>query len=147
MKRHGNLFEQTFIREALFDAYVEARRGKRLRKACFWFDIRAGAVLDWLHRRLHDGSYEVRGYKRFLVHEPKTREICAPWFGGIVVQHAAGYTIPCDIAVSHWDEGGRRLVMGIFRDASERVRAEEALRRVAAMKARGEGYGVRTLQG
>ena len=88
MKRHGNLFEQTFTREALFDAYVEARRGKRLRKACFWFDIRAGAVLDWLHRRLHDGSYEIRGYKRFLVHEPKTREICAPWFGDIVVQHA-----------------------------------------------------------
>jgi hypothetical protein len=88
MKRLGNLFEQTFTREALYDAYIEARRGKRLRKACFWFDVRAGAVLDWLHRRLHDGSYEVRGYKRFMVYAPKPREICAPWFGDIVVQHA-----------------------------------------------------------
>lgn len=88
MKRHGNLFEQAFTREALYNAYLEARRGKRLRRACFWFDVRAGAVLDYLHRRVHDGTYVTRGYKRFMVYEPKPREICAPWFGDIVVQHA-----------------------------------------------------------
>jgi retron-type reverse transcriptase len=88
MKRYGNLFERAFTREALYNAYLVARRGKRMRRACLWFDTRAGAVLDDLHRRIHDGTYAIRGYKRFLVHEPKTREICAPWFGDIVVQHA-----------------------------------------------------------
>ncbi len=93
MKRHGNLFEAAFTRDALFDAYIEARRGKRLRKACYWFDIRAGAVLDWLHWHLHNGSYAPRGYHRFMVYEPKPREICAPWFGDIVVQHAIYHVI------------------------------------------------------
>jgi len=88
MKREGQLFEQCFTREALYNAYLEARRGKRLRRHCYWFDKRAGAVLDWLYRRIHDGSYTVRGYHRFMVYEPKEREICAPWFGDIVVQHA-----------------------------------------------------------
>lgn len=93
MKRHGNLFEAAFTRDALFDAYIEARRGKRLRKACYWFDIRAGAVLDWLHWHLHNGSYAPRGYHRFMVYEPKPREICAPWFGDIMVQHAIYHVI------------------------------------------------------
>lgn len=93
MKRHGNLFEQCFTREALYNAYIEARRGKRLRRQCYWFDTRAGAVLDWLYRRIHDGSYAVRGYHRFTVYEPKAREICAPWFGDIVVQHAIYHVI------------------------------------------------------
>jgi len=88
MKRHGNLFDSVFTHDAIFAAYVQARKGKRLRRSCFWFDTRAGAVIDALHQRLHEGSYTVRGYRRFMVYEPKPREICAPWFGDIVVQHA-----------------------------------------------------------
>jgi retron-type reverse transcriptase len=88
MKRYGNLFAQCFTRTALYDAYLVARNGKRARRQCFLFDTRAGAALDGLHERLHAGTYAPRPYHRFLVHEPKTREICAPWFGDIVVQHA-----------------------------------------------------------
>lgn len=88
MKRHGNLFDQAFSADNLYAAYLDARQGKRMRRACFWFDTRAGAVLDWLRRRLYEGNYAPRGYKRFMVYEPKPREISAPWFGDIVVQHA-----------------------------------------------------------
>lgn len=88
MKRQGNLFDECFTRDSLYKGYIEARRGKRMRRQCYRFDTRAGAVLDWLHRRIHDGSYRARDYHRFIVHEPKKREICAPWFGDIVVQHA-----------------------------------------------------------
>jgi len=88
LKRYGNLFESVFTHDALFAAYVQARRGKRLHRACFWFDVRAGAVIDGLHQRLHDGSYAVRNYRRFMVYTPKPREISAPWFGDSVVQHA-----------------------------------------------------------
>ncbi|MDR1710026.1 MAG: RNA-directed DNA polymerase [Candidatus Accumulibacter sp.] len=88
MKRHGNLFEQTFSREALFDAYLKARRGKRSRRSCFWFDTHAGAAIEALHRRIHDGTYAPREYRTFVVRTPKMREIRAPWFDDIVVQHA-----------------------------------------------------------
>ena len=54
MKRHGNLFDQAFSVDNLYAAYLDARQGKRMRRACFWFDTRAGAVLDWLRRRLYD---------------------------------------------------------------------------------------------
>lgn len=88
MKRFGNLFDLAFSEENLYAAYLDARQGKRLRRACFWFDIRVGAVLDWLRGKLLDGTYKPRGYKRFMVYEPKPREISAPWFGDIVIQHA-----------------------------------------------------------
>lgn len=88
MKRHGNLFDIAFTEQNMFEAYVDARQGKRMRRACYWFDIRAGAVIDWLLRKLRDGTYQPRGYKHFMVYEPKPRQISAPWFGDIVVQHA-----------------------------------------------------------
>lgn len=88
MKRHGNLFDTVFSPENMYQAYLEARKGKRLKPACSRFDIAAGALLDTIGRKIHAGTYTARPYHRFIVHEPKTREICAPWFGDIVVQHA-----------------------------------------------------------
>lgn len=88
MKRVGRLFEQAFTHENLYQAYLDARKGKRLKTACHQFDVAAGALLGELHDKIHDGSYRVRAYHHFFVHEPKKREICAPWFGDIVVQHA-----------------------------------------------------------
>ena len=88
MKRHGNLFETVFSAENLYQAYLEARKGKRLKPACHQFDIAAGAMLVRLRDSIRQGTYSVRPYYRFFVHEPKRREIRAPWFGDIVVQHA-----------------------------------------------------------
>lgn len=88
MKRHGNLFETVFSAENMYQAYLEARKGKRLKPACHQFDIAAGALLVRLRDSIRQGTYSVRPYYRFYVHEPKRREIRAPWFGDIVVQHA-----------------------------------------------------------
>lgn len=88
MKRVGNIFDSVFSRDNLYQAYLDARKGKSRKAACMWFDVRAGAALDWLYQQIHSGQYRPRPYKRFLVYEPKKREICAPWFGDIVVQHA-----------------------------------------------------------
>jgi len=88
LKRHGNLFETVFSAENLYQAYLEARKGKRLKPACHQFDIAAGAMLVRLRDSIRQGTYSVRPYYRFFVHEPKRREIRAPWFGDIVVQHA-----------------------------------------------------------
>lgn len=88
MKRHGNLFNDVFSRDNMYQAYLDARKGKRKKTACHEFDVSAGAVLSDLYGKIHAGMYCVRAYHHFFVCEPKKREISAPWFGDIVVQHA-----------------------------------------------------------
>lgn len=88
LKRHGNLFEKAFSRENLYLAYLDARRGKRKKRACFEFEISLGANLSDLYNRVHNGSYKPDPYFQFTVYEPKERLIHAPSFRDIVVQHA-----------------------------------------------------------
>lgn len=88
MKRVGRLFDQCFDLDSLFGAYLNARRGKRAKRACFGFERRLGANLAALHDELHSGSYCPRPYYTFHVTEPKPRLIHAPAFRDVVVQHA-----------------------------------------------------------
>lgn len=88
MKRYGGLFEEVFSIKNLFLAYLDARKDKRSKPACHNFDVSAGAMLSKLQLSILSGVYSVREYYRFYVHEPKKREIRAPWFGDTVVQHA-----------------------------------------------------------
>jgi retron-type reverse transcriptase len=88
MKRHGNLYDQAFTPEALFAAYVDARKNKRATHSCYQFERRLGAQLAALHRELTGGSYAVLPYHTFQVFEPKPRTIHAPAFRDRVVQHA-----------------------------------------------------------
>lgn len=93
MKRFGNLFQQTFTLDALYDAYVEARRGKRDRKQVNEFERDLGANLQRIHDELTSGSYKPQPYFHFIVKEPKERRISAPAFRDVVVQHAIYATI------------------------------------------------------
>lgn len=88
MKRHNNLFEQAFTRDALAQAYHDAAKNKRGRRACFAFERSLGAQLNALHTELHSGTYQPRPYFTFTVYESKTRLIFAPAFRDCVVQHA-----------------------------------------------------------
>lgn len=88
MKRIGNLFDKAFTEENLYQAYLDARRGKRKKRACFDFEVNLGANIKRLHRELHSGTYQPRPYFEFTVYEPKPRLIRAPAFRDIVVQHA-----------------------------------------------------------
>jgi hypothetical protein len=88
MKRAGNLFDSVFSEENLYGAYLDARRGKRKKAACFNFEKNLGANLNDLHARIHCGVYAPKPYFKFTVYEPKTRVIYAPAFYDIVVQHA-----------------------------------------------------------
>lgn len=87
-KRHGNLFDTCFSMESLYAAYRQASKGKRKALTVQRFGDNLGAELARLHHELHSGTYHPRPYRRFLVHEPKTREISAPHFRDTVVQHA-----------------------------------------------------------
>jgi len=96
MKRYGNLFEKAFSMSNLYLAYLDARRGKRSRSACFEFDRRAGSLLNALYEALHAGTYQPDPYHQFVVLEPKKRIIHAPTFRDVVVQHAI-YRVIYDI--------------------------------------------------
>lgn len=88
MKRHGHLYDQTFTAAALWQGYIDARRSKGGRRACFKFERRIGAEFKWLLARLHEGRYQPDPYFKFMVMEPKPRQIYAPAFRDCVVQHA-----------------------------------------------------------
>jgi len=88
MKRFGNLFEQAFSKSNLYQAYLDARRGKRGKRACFDFEIHLGGNLSALHAEVHAGTYRPQPYFKFMVYEPKPRVIYAPSFRDIVLQHA-----------------------------------------------------------
>lgn len=88
-KRHSNLFAQCFTMDGLFAAYRRSRRGKRKSFAVMQFERNLGANLQSLHDELHGGTYEPKPYKHFIVREPKPRQISAPTFRDVVVQHAA----------------------------------------------------------
>lgn len=88
MKRVGFLFEQAFSSDALYQAWVDASKGKMKKRACLEFSRRLGRNLDLLHTELHSGTYCPQPYIEFQVYEPKQRTIYAPAFRDLVVQHA-----------------------------------------------------------
>lgn len=88
VKRTGDLFHKAFSRENLYLAYLDARRGKRSRRACFDFEINLGTNLADLYQEIHSGNYRPQPYFKFMVYEPKPRLIYAPAFRDIVLQHA-----------------------------------------------------------
>ncbi|MGL5948141.1 MAG: reverse transcriptase domain-containing protein [Aeromonas sp.] len=88
MKTHKNLMAQILAPDNLLAAWRTARKGKTRTRAVMAFDVRAGALLNQLSQQICHGTYRPRVYRRFYVYEPKPREICAPWFGDVVVQHA-----------------------------------------------------------
>jgi RNA-directed DNA polymerase len=88
MKRYGNLFDKTFSKENLYAAYLDARKGKRKKRATFEFERNLGSNIKDLYTRIHDKTYHPDPYFQFKVYEPKERIIHAPTFRDVVVQHA-----------------------------------------------------------
>lgn len=74
--------------EALFAAYERGRQGKRKTFSVMRFERDLGANLKALHDELHAGTYQPKPYRHFIVMEPKPRQISAPAFRDVVVQHA-----------------------------------------------------------
>lgn len=88
MKRYGNLFDKCFCQDNLYQAFLDARKGKRSKKSCFEFEKSLGYELDNLRTELYEGNYKPRPYFSFIIQEAKPRKIYAPAFRDVVVQHA-----------------------------------------------------------
>jgi len=87
-KKHDHLIERITDWDNLLLAYQKARSGKRDRS-----EVQVFAADLWLHlgniqHHLLGGTYRMGDYRRFVVYEPKRREILAAPFADRVVQHA-----------------------------------------------------------
>lgn len=87
-KKVGYLFEKAFTKENLYLAFLDARKGKRKKRATLNFEKNLGANIEELYIELHENNYRPRPYSWFMVYEPKPRIINAPAFRDLVVQHA-----------------------------------------------------------
>ena len=88
MKRVGNIFEAVVESANLELAFWKASRGKRARADQREYAANLEEELAKLRAGLIDGSYPVGNYRRFTVHEPKERVICAAAFRERVLHHA-----------------------------------------------------------
>lgn len=81
-------FEEICSFETLYQAYLDARRGKRKKSGCAEYEANALACTEKLSRILLDSCYRPGHFHTFYVYEPKKRLVQAPAFVDKVVLHA-----------------------------------------------------------
>lgn len=93
-KTYSNLMERIYSFDALYAAYIKARKGKRKKLSCLMFEKHLEDNLITLQNQLIWGEYKIGGYRSFYVNEPKRRKITSlKRFGDRVVQHAINTAI------------------------------------------------------
>lgn len=85
---HATLFERITDWDNLVAAWREARRGKRKTPEVGRFEADLEANLVSLHEHLLRGTWRPGAPRRFMVRDPKWREITAPPFADRIVHHA-----------------------------------------------------------
>ncbi len=89
MKRKGNLYHQICDMENLILAEKKARKGKKDQYGVKAFDKNKIPNLLHLQSMLIDKTYRTSEYARFLIYEPKEREIFRlPYFPDRIAHHA-----------------------------------------------------------
>src|SRR5215470_11081114 len=98
MKTYKHLFERLCSFDNLWQAFHQARKGKRGKAEVAAFEYHLERNLFALERELRGGSYQPGGYRHFYIHEPKRRKISAAPFRDRVVHHAL-----CNLIVPIWE--------------------------------------------
>ncbi len=88
MRTYKSLYPQIYDFENLYGAYHKARRGHRYQKEVLAFTNRLDSELIQLQNELIWRMYRTGSYRRFYVHDPKTRLVAALPFRDRVLQHA-----------------------------------------------------------
>jgi len=88
MKTYKHLFERVCSFDNLWQAFHQARKGKRARGEVAAFEYALERNLFDLERELQEGTYRPGGYRHFYIYEPKKRKISAAPFRDRVVHHA-----------------------------------------------------------
>lgn len=89
LRRPGaSLWNEVISFEALYAAYRRARRAKRSRPESLRFSAHLDHEILRLQAELLNGTYRPGPFRRFMIHDPKPREIAAPAFRDRVVHHS-----------------------------------------------------------
>ena len=88
MKRYDNLYPIVCSFEGLYEAFIEARKGKRDRKEVIKYTYNLGDNLTSLRSELIRKIYSVSRYRQFFIYRPKKRLIMALPFKDRIVQWA-----------------------------------------------------------
>lgn len=99
----GAEYEKIYAFENLYRAYKMAARCKRRKGEVIQFELNLAKELWALHDKLARRTYRPAGYHRFMIYDPKKREIQALSFRDRVVQHSL-----CDNVLKPYFE--RRLI-------------------------------------
>jgi len=87
-KKHKHLYNQITTFENLWIASKNARRGKRNKYPTINFEYNLEENLFDIQEKLQNELYEFGEYNRFMIHEPKKREIASAPYQDRVVHHA-----------------------------------------------------------
>lgn len=101
-------YDEIFTFENLYQAHLKARVCKRNKKDVIKFELNLSENLWELYDRLKDRTYKVSGYNKFVIFEPKRREIQALEYKDRIVQHALCdlYLYPLLTSKFIYDNGG-----------------------------------------
>lgn len=80
-------YDELFTFENLYQAHLKARKCKRNKADVIDFELNLSENLWDLFDRLKNRTYEVEGYNKFIIYEPKRREIQALSYKDRIVQH------------------------------------------------------------
>lgn len=81
------IYDEIFTFSNLFDAERNARKGKRHKKDVIEFENDLSSNLMALYRKLKSREYQVSGYNKFVITQPKKREIQSLHYYDRIVQH------------------------------------------------------------
>lgn len=85
---HSKEFLDIISFENLYKAHRRSRLGKRGKKEVIEFEMNLSENLWALHYDLLYGKYQISGYRRFMIYDPKEREIQAISYRDRIVQHS-----------------------------------------------------------
>lgn len=88
MKRHGNLWNDLVSFENIYKAAMKAKKRKRWKNSFLYFQKDFEPNLIHIQDSLITKTYQPGSYKKFLIYEPKRREISAAPYRDRIVHHA-----------------------------------------------------------
>jgi len=88
VRTYNNLYSKIYDFENLYNAYLKARRGHRYERQVLAFTNHLESELIQLQNELIWHTYKTGKYRRFFVHDPKTREVADLPFRDRVLQTA-----------------------------------------------------------
>ena len=92
-KRAGNLFEQTISFNHLLEVYGRANISKNRKADKINFELNLVDNLYKIHKTLEKKNYKPLPYSHFMLRSHKPREIWAPQFQDVIIQHAIMDTV------------------------------------------------------